>query len=212
MEPRLEELRVGNGGWCRWVSMGPVPELVLRFEHRDGELVITELYLCANLRVGAIVSDTGRKVPFGRIAMAAAAKRAEIVDRMSQAGLPLQVHASHYQTAEEDAPGWVGDALRAQRDVSTRVPAARGWMSYGFGTLTVTRPAPTLVVPTAKPYPDTFYADVAVAYRHFAQERRDPASAIADRAGVRASTAYRWVRVAREKGLLPLGSRGRVTF
>ncbi|MEV0616218.1 hypothetical protein AB0I81_23085 [Nonomuraea sp. NPDC050404] len=57
--------------------------------------------------------------------------------------------------------------------------------------------------------PDTFYAEVADAYRAAAAITQAPATLLAREASVPVSAVYRWVREARRRGFLPVGRKGK---
>jgi hypothetical protein len=63
--------------------------------------------------------------------------------------------------------------------------------------------------------PDSFYSQVAQAYREYGLDSRAPAAAIAEEASratgenVPASTAHRWIREARRRGFLEAGTKGK---
>lgn len=59
--------------------------------------------------------------------------------------------------------------------------------------------------------PDSFYASIASAYRWLVTEEgsRRPARDLADANGVPSTTAHRWIREARRRGILGPGVRGR---
>jgi len=58
-------------------------------------------------------------------------------------------------------------------------------------------------------YPDAFYDAVASVYRHLAGVSSRPVGEIADANDVPVTTAQRWVKEARRRGLLPPGSPGK---
>lgn len=57
--------------------------------------------------------------------------------------------------------------------------------------------------------PDEFYRLVARAYSDYAAQSNAPAKALAEEAKVPTTTAHRWVREARRRGLLPPARKGR---
>jgi len=58
---------------------------------------------------------------------------------------------------------------------------------------------------------DAFYREVATAYRSYAARGNKPAVEIASEAAVPVATARRWINLARRRGHLGPGQRGRVT-
>jgi len=57
--------------------------------------------------------------------------------------------------------------------------------------------------------PDRFYADIAAEYQDQTRRSRRPAADLADRHGVPVSTAHRWIKEARRRGLLAPGRPGK---
>jgi hypothetical protein len=66
-----------------------------------------------------------------------------------------------------------------------------------------------LTVPAERRKPDSFYADAADRYLWLASQGRRPATALADANGVPVTTVHRWIKEARQRGILPPGQRGR---
>jgi hypothetical protein len=64
--------------------------------------------------------------------------------------------------------------------------------------------------PSTSPYPDSFYAAVAKAYREFMASDRAPAARLAEEAEVPVRTVHTWVQEARRRGHLPKGQQGKV--
>ncbi len=58
-------------------------------------------------------------------------------------------------------------------------------------------------------YPDSFYVAVAAAYQTLAHSTASPIAALASANDVPHTTAQRWVREARHRGLLPPGRPGK---
>jgi hypothetical protein len=58
-------------------------------------------------------------------------------------------------------------------------------------------------------YPDAFYDAVASVYRHLAATSRRPVVELAEANGVPPTTAQRWIKEARRRGLLAPGHRGK---
>lgn len=57
--------------------------------------------------------------------------------------------------------------------------------------------------------PDRFYADIAAEYQDHTRTSRRPAADLADRHGVPVTTAHRWIKEARRRGLLAPGRPGK---
>jgi len=74
----------------------------------------------------------------------------------------------------------------------------------------IPRPSKPLTRPDGRD-PDGFYQTVAEHYRWHAAQSPAPAARMAQEAGVPVTTAHRWIREARLRGALPLGTRGKVS-
>lgn len=59
--------------------------------------------------------------------------------------------------------------------------------------------------------PDEFYRQVAAAYEYLSESTRAPAAEIARRNRVEPSTAHRWIREAKARGMLARGQKGKAT-
>jgi hypothetical protein len=73
-------------------------------------------------------------------------------------------------------------------------------------------PPPELVVPDVRPYPQTFWQDVADTYVHLVlvDGVTNPAVSIADDTGVPVPTVRGWIAKCRQLGLIAKGSQGRL--
>jgi hypothetical protein len=56
---------------------------------------------------------------------------------------------------------------------------------------------------------DDFYAHVAAVYRHLVGQTKQPVQSIAEANNVPKTTAHRWIKEARNRGLLPPGRPGK---
>jgi hypothetical protein len=61
----------------------------------------------------------------------------------------------------------------------------------------------------ARGRPDSFYADIAAEYQDQTSRSPRPAADLADRHGVPVTTAHRWIKEARRRGLLAPGRPGK---
>jgi hypothetical protein len=89
-----------------------------------------------------------------------------------------------------DVAAWFGQTAARREQVEQRYRLAR---------------------PTARRLADSFYADVAAAYRDAVAAGLNPRKAIALDADTPADTVARWIREARRRGFLPPGEPGKVT-
>jgi hypothetical protein len=80
--------------------------------------------------------------------------------------------------------------------------AEQGWRD-------VARLPDDLLLADARSRPDEFYATVASTYRHLVTASARPVAELADANDVPRSTAHRWVKEARRRGMLPPGRPGK---
>ncbi len=66
-----------------------------------------------------------------------------------------------------------------------------------------------VAVPSTRPYPDDFYADVGIVYMRAARASSRPAAQIAEHNGVSVTQVHRWVAESRRRGHLPPARPGR---
>lgn len=67
-----------------------------------------------------------------------------------------------------------------------------------------------LDVPSARPYPDSFYEQVSNVYIQLVMAGKPPAPAIAEANDVLVTRAHGWVREARKRGFLPTATPGKM--
>lgn len=193
-------MRIGRGGWIRWEQIADdgtgYCEAYVRFVDDDGRLVPAELYMPA-------VSTVRRLRAFELASVEAEinlpAVAASVRARLDEVGPQLAVAAS-FLDGEADAPRWVAEMLvqRSEPKSHPRLTATRGPVSG------------CLAVPAARPFPESFYADVARVYGELARTAKNPAGAIAAaNPGVAVTQVHRWVRVARARGHLGRAHQGK---
>lgn len=155
--------------------------------HDDGRLALAELRI-----VGEPTSDLLRSIPVGRIEAAANAQLAVLDD----ADAPRSPRARRRAGAvtgnggagrrADDEDGWVvlGDISQVRRRRSGDESSGRG-------------------------RPDRFYEDIARSYQRLSRSSRRPAADLAEQHGVPVTTAHRWIKEARRRGILPAGRPGK---
>ncbi len=169
-----------------WVSTsGPDgSKLHLRFKvQEDGRTLITDLLIGGG---PPITADLLRKVQVGRIENTFAAATAV-------AKVFAEEHGEPPLRQQPDDDLTLG-ALRAR--LPSQAPAS------GTSRVRLTRPDGS--------DPETFYQQVAEAYRSAAAESRRPAAVLAEEASVPVTTVHRWIREARRRGFLPPGQKGKL--
>lgn len=197
---RAERLGVGNLGWCRYTSTGlPDTSIYLRFVDQSGRLEVADLFVATDA-VGRNVAAMLRAIPLGRLEAWVNGDMADDVRRgLNTPGPDLRTAASYYRTTFGTERNWVRAMFEGGVEPAKQRPmrVAR-W-----------EPPKPLEKPSGRPYPDRFYVEVADAYRAWAQVTHRPVAAIADANHVPSTTAQRWVRVTRERGLLPPPHQGK---
>jgi hypothetical protein len=180
-------LRFRKGaGWATFEhDDGPVIVL-LRFQEVAGRIETTELHLVG--RDGAAVTGTAvRSIPLGSIetAVNGPAARPAVLEHIAADGPAFK-------------PGDFGPVRKNFLDLMAELKEHPG------------RPSRVLKVPTGRARPDDFYAKVAELYTWLAGPggSRRPAVDIANDNDVPVSTVHRWLREARQRGLMGAGQRG----
>ncbi|MGI8792397.1 MAG: hypothetical protein ACR2H3_04375 [Acidimicrobiales bacterium] len=210
MEFQREQLSYGQGGWVRYRSSLSDAVTYVRYADRAGRLVAVEMYV-EMLNDSAIDTSTLRQVPLGGIDASVNAEQSMVRDRLPLAGPDLRRAARHFSKHWGDStkvPHWVAAMWWAQVKGSG-VPQAPMPKLEPLEPVDLPPVDASLRVPRARPYGDDFYADVAAVYRELAQVSRSPAGDIADANRVPVTTAHRWVKVARQRGFLEPGHKGK---
>jgi hypothetical protein len=205
--------------WYEWRQSPPLPGTVLIqvAQTPDGRLVLS------GLRVdGTPTAELLRSIPVGRIEAAANAQLTIVDDRISgvaSAG-PRDGPAPHRPA--QTPGGWeTVDPSRAARrpDLAWAHGGAGGGQGGAQGGAGAGRGAGGRRgegggrgdggAAGRRGRPEGFYAEVAHDYRHLAQESSRPAAELAEARGVPVTTAHRWIKEARRRGLLPPGRPGK---
>ena len=82
-------------------------------------------------------------------------------------------------------------------------------LSLDVGWRQVARLPDELLFADERHRPDAFYATVASTYRHLVSATHKPVVELADANDVPRTTAHRWVKEARRRGMLPPGRPGK---
>jgi hypothetical protein len=90
-------------------------------------------------------------------------------------------------------------------------PATAGVVFGASGTLTAPTTRFKLVRPARRRLPDSFYKDVAEAYRQAVAAGLNPRKTLATDSGAPADTVARWTLEARKRGYLPATEPGKVS-
>jgi len=212
----LEQVSVGNGGWCRWEAAGG-EEGYVRVRLIGERLAVSELYFG---RDNGITATALRQIPIADIEASVNHEtlRSYVISRLDLPGVDLATAASFYAHTFGKHPGhWVGDMLWSQYDpaffegTGIEPPKRPTRPRKGRPVEVESLAEPRLTIPTSTPYPDAFYRQVARVYASLAAAHRNPAALIFDANPTieNVTTVHRWVRVCRSKGLLPPAQRGK---
>jgi hypothetical protein len=212
-------IRGGKGGWLRFDPDNRDDEIYFRVADLHGRLRIVELYISGS--DSPIGTNTLRDVPIGMLEASVNAPdfAPAVRSLLDLPAVPLRVAASYYahtwgttmnpDTHEQEIyrPHWAADMYWSQFD-DTGVPAAP-LQRERRRTTQPTAPEPKLEMPTTRPWPDSFYQQLASVYSGLAGQVRNPAKVIAEANDVNVTQVHRWTRVARTKGFLPPATHGK---
>ncbi len=198
-----EELTNGNGGWVRYQSTAYPHPVFVRLEDRAGRLGVVDLFLPA--LTGVLDANVLRRVPLGRIeAWVNADSHIAATIRLATYGPDLRTAISYYGTTVGTEDSWPADMLRRHR-----LPPRVDPLAEPIKVKSV-RPDLRLDVPASRPFGDDFYRALAEVWQAAVKVYRSPAGAVSDaNTDVSVSQVHRWVKVARERGLLNAGHPGK---
>lgn len=184
-----------TGDWCQWRQTPALPcEVQVRIGvAAGGRLVLTGLQVD-----GVLTAELLRSIRVGQIEAVANAQLT-VVDGTV---VPATAHRASAPSPVPDNPaGWeMADPAAA---VARPVPVTR--------PVPAARPADRIEpAVSGRGRPDSFYAAVADEYRRRLQESVRPVADLAEANAVPVTTAYRWIKEARRRGLLPPGRPGKV--
>lgn len=217
-EPQ-ETMSIGNGGWVRYFRSDTTHEVFARFgeDPSDGRLTAREVFVYEP-DGRAVTPDVLRSVPLGRIEgwVNGPNSRALLVEKSGLPGPDLVTATSFYsstpnpQAVEQGRAGnWAHEMLLSQ-DECLGIPKARKRGLSRIFKYAVREPVPTLYQPEKRPYPDSFFYEVALAYSSVSRWSDRPAVEISEAHDVPVSTVHRWIKEARKRGFLPPGRAGKV--
>jgi hypothetical protein len=199
----LQQLKVGRGGWCYYNDDDVEHErlaLGLRFGLEGTRIVIKAVHLETQERV---TGTSLRALPLGRIeALANAPHIADAIRRSiaNDAKAVGEEHAAYWEAlVPTSAPTMMATTV-------TFFNSAQGEMTTVPMRLLV--PVSSGEPPkTSAKKPDDFYERVAARYSELAGQVRDPAIRLAQENQVPHTTAHRWIKEARRRGLLGQGRK-----
>jgi hypothetical protein len=202
------QVEYGKGGWARVTSSSYEGWLYLRLHLDNGRPIPTEMYYDA--RGGELRPSTLRRLPLANIVAFVADGAEEWLENAPhEVGADLSRLASHFATGAGwgTARHWVADSMRAQIPDSG-VPQAKSGRSPRPES---SEPAPEPLNAPEYGLTDAFLTSVARNYAWALRERLRPAPELARMAGVSPRTVHGWVSKARQRGIMPPASQGRVS-
>lgn len=198
-----------SGDWCQWRQ---TPALPCEVQVRIGVAAAGRLVLTGLMVDGVLTAELLRSIRVGQIEAVANAQLA-VVDG---AIVPATAQRTSTPSPVPDSPaGWEladpAEAVARPGDVArpehVSLPGPRTGPRTGPGSASADR---TEVAASGRGRPDSFYAAVADEYRRRLSESVRPVAELAEANGVPVTTAYRWIKEARRRGLLPPGRPGKV--
>ncbi|TDQ04842.1 hypothetical protein [Labedaea rhizosphaerae] len=226
----------GNAGWIRIEDSTLSGTLYIRFGIADDKRpVMREIYLDGNREV--LSPALLRQVRFDLIE-AIVSKNIDRLERsIAIPGSDLHRLAAHYGTSWGSGT-YAGESCdvcggpvkhRTMADGTDSVRAVRNWAALSWYAQFDTSGIPQVPMPRDRPaedldleeFPDVkppsggvitddFLAVVRHAYNLARAKRLPPAPTIGKLANVSPRTVHKWVAKARERGIMPRGSQGRI--
>ena len=197
------ENRIGKGGWVSWRSnLWPGLTVYTKFEESaDGRMDVVSL-----LVDGPVTSSALKQMPVRKWeGLFNQPSNANILrERLRLPGPDVLAVASGFFPLPT---GGTGEGPRTVPAITGTVNAVeRADRSSASGTARQVDDY-RIKIPVTRPYPDEFYAKVADLY--LSTEANRPAVEIAEANDVPLTTAHRWIREARKRGLLHSRKRSR---
>lgn len=215
---------VGNGGWVAIDDLGLPGPLYIRMGGTDdpGRLRITEFYLDASgNRESSILDGDLTDIPLSAIETVINAELADAVRKRIAFPAPdLASLASYYATSFGNYPrqieerNWVAISFASQVSADARSRAGLPKIAHAprKGRDVVIREIDSEYRMTSGPesgLTDQFLHQVARAYSAAMFRGERPNRAISQQLGYPLKTVQRWVYTARQRGIMPPGSKGR---
>jgi hypothetical protein len=212
----------GNAGWVGVDGLGlPGPLYVRVRQDGTGRLRVRELYLDASANEDApITSNDLRQLPLSRVEALINAYSDAVLGRAHFVGPDLSTLATYYATSfanyerQIKERNWAVLNFADQLDpqVVDRLPEfervqpkTREWRDVRSADLDFRLPSSG---PT-NGLTDEFLQDIARAYAAAVARGERPNVAMARQTGYPLKSVQRWVYTARQRGIMPRGSRGR---
>lgn len=223
--PNLLAVRaaIGNAGWMAIDDVDlPGPLYVrVRPEGDGGRLRIVELYLDASRNDrSAITSRDVSELPFVQIDAFINAFAEDVEHRIGLLGPDLSTLATYFSTefgkiaSSIEDRDWVVlnfvNQLDADKIAELNLPPFRR-VRRSRRKLNIREQDDDFRLSTGptEGLTDEFLADVARAYMAAVARRERPNKAISEQTGYALKTVQRWVYTARQRGIMPRGSKGR---
>ena len=218
----IVRVRFGNAGWTRVDDLGlPGPLYVRVWPEDDGRrLRIIELYLDGSRTGQPIAPADLRQLPVTQIEALINAHAEHVHKRLDLVGPNLSTLATYYDTTFMNYPvhveqrNWAAlnfadqlhdeerDQLPPFKHVEAKASRTRGIRDVDLD-FRLDRGGPTGGLT------DEFLQDVAHAYRAAVARGERPNVAMAEQTGYLRRSVEGWVYMARQRGIMPPGSKGR---
>lgn len=212
----------GNAGWVGVDGLGlPGPLYVRARQDRTGRLRVRELYLDASANENApITGNDLRQLPLSRVEALINAYSDAVLGRAHSVGPDLSTLATYYATSfanyerQIEERNWVvlNFANQFDPEIVDRLPEfervqpkTREWRDVRSADLDFRLPSSG----PADGLTDEFLQDVARAYAAAVARGERPNVAMARQTGYPLKSVQRWVYTARQRGIMPRGSKGR---
>jgi hypothetical protein len=217
-------VRIGHGGWVGIDDLGLPGLLYLRLGGTDdsGRLRITELYLDASTNRSTAILDTDlRNLPLSAIETVINTELADdVLKRINLAAPDLATLASYYDTSfgnyqrQVEDRNWVVISFASQFSQEERDHAGLPKVAHvpRKDRKRRTRDVDSEYRLTERPdngLTDDFLQQVARAYTAAMLRGERPNLAISQQLGYPLKTVQRWVYTARQRGIMPRGSKGK---
>lgn len=193
-DQRAAQISFGNGGWVRYRASDLAGPIWFRYAENDvGGLVVIEVF--STFDDAPATSRRLREVAraLSAVEAAVAGDPSPIRNRLMLAGPDLRAEVERF----------AGEVRQDETGGATATVTVAG---KGTGQLEhllhVDRPS-------ARPYPDAFFEQVAEGYHAAMRLGRAPAQRLADANDVSVKTVHGWVAEARKRGALPPARQGR---
>lgn len=198
-------ISIGNGGWIAVDGLGLPCLLYVRVRQAERRLRVVQVYLDGSESDGVDAAHL-RSVPLSHIEAFVNDYRDDVAARLQLVAPDLATLASYYATSFGKADHWVAQSFAAQLPGGKSVPRAR---KRGRDALADSE-FRLVSGPGRDGLTDEFLRGVARAYSAARDRGEKPNVSIAEQTEYPVKSVQRWVYLARQRGIMPRGQRGKV--